>query len=466
MCGIAGYIGNGGNKDKLKAMAKALERRGPDDEGVYETRSEGKKGGFAFRRLSIIDVAGGHQPISNENGDVWVMLNGEIYDFKPLREKLLNLGHQFKTQSDTEVIVHAYEEWSEECFKKLDGMFAIAIWDSKKQKLTLARDRLGKKPLYYTIQKNTGESTMWFASELKALIAVGAFKKEIDPESLNLYFRTEAVPTPKTIFKEVYKLEPATSLSFVDGKITKNKFWNYPTETIENLGAENVVEELGKRIDESVRKRLVSDVPLGLFLSGGLDSAIVAESASRQHPGLEAFTLGFEDKTYDETENAKIIAKTLGLKHHIEILSEEKALAVLEDAINLLDEPLADPSILPQLLLSKFTRENVTVALSGDGGDELLLGYQHIPAHIWRERLDFLPGAFWNMSKKILNTVPSGSGYFSLGFKTQRLARGLDLENRLERDATWRGAFDQETLQKLLKMTFGLPHQGSSLVTN
>lgn len=443
MCGIAGYFGANGSKEKLRTMAKALEHRGPDDEGFYEA----EKIGFAFRRLSIIDLSTGHQPLSNEDGSIWVMLNGEIYDFQNLREILISLGYKFKTNSDTEIIVHAYEEWGLESFKKLNGMFAIAIWDSKKSNLFLVRDRFGKKPLYWTLQKNT----LWFASELKSLLATNVLDKEIDNNSVALFFRTDYIPTPKTIFKNVFKLEPGHILSCnKDYVVEKNKFWRFPKENLGNICQENVLKELGIKIDTAVKKRLVSDVPLGLFLSGGLDSSVVAESAARQNPGLQAFTLAFEDSSYDESGVAKIIAKTLGLEHHIDTMSEAGAISVIEEATSLFDEPLADPSILPQLFLSHFTRQKVTVALSGDGGDELLLGYQHIAAHIWSQKMSFLPKIFSDIAKNVLNKMPSNDTYFSPGFKTQRLSRGFGINDLWQRDLAWRGSFEAKEIKDFL----------------
>jgi asparagine synthase (glutamine-hydrolysing) len=220
---------------------------------------------------------------------------------------------------------------------------------------------------------------------------------------------------------------------------------------LENLAEEEVLEKVKSEIDNAVRKRLISDVPLGLFLSGGLDSTVIAESASRQKKGLEAFTLAFEDSSYDETNNAKKIAHSFNLKHNIETLSEKKALEMLDEATNLLDEPLADPSILPQLLISKFTKQNVTVCLSGDGGDELLLGYQHIQAHLFLEKIKFVNEKILNVFSRLLSFIPSSNGYFSFGFIAQRLSRGLKIKNRLERDIAWRGAYKDEEIEKLLK---------------
>ncbi len=442
MCGLVGYCGPNKETEKLQIMTESIKRRGPDDFGYYESTGIG----FGFRRLSIIDLTTGHQPLSNEDETVWVMLNGEIYDFQKIREDLVSLGHKFRTESDTEIIIHGYEQWGEDVFKKIDGMFAIAIWDYRKSKLLLARDRLGKKPLYWTIQNDT----LWFASELKAFINANVFKKEIDNESIYQYFRLDYIPTPKTIFKDVWKLEPATFISYKNNAVSKNKFWSPEKIDLENISPENALDKVRSAIDIAVKKRLVSDVPVGLFLSGGLDSTVIAESASRQKSGLEAFTLGFEDSSYDETINAKKIAESFELKHRVEIMSDTKALEILEEAVNVLDEPLADPSILPQLLISKFTKQNVTVCLSGDGGDELLLGYQHIKAHIILERFSFLNNKILSLMSKILSIVPSNSKYFSFGFIAQRFSRGLTTKDRLERDILWRGAFKNEDINKFL----------------
>ncbi|MFH1973391.1 MAG: asparagine synthase (glutamine-hydrolyzing) [Patescibacteria group bacterium] len=443
MCGIAGYVGNG-SREALRRMGEAIARRGPDDHGTHEAPGVG----FAFRRLSIIDVEGGHQPISNEDASVWVMLNGEIYGFASLRDELIRSGHRFRTRTDTEVVVHAYEEWGDACFGRLEGMFALAIWDAHAQRLVLARDRLGKKPLHWT----TRNGTIWFASELKALLAAGIVDRDIDPVSLGLYFRTDAVPTPRTIFRGVSKMEPATAMAWRNGEVERTwSFWRCPLDVMTDPSPKDVVAGLGACVDGAVRERLVSDVPLGLFLSGGLDSAVVAESASRQSSTpLKAFTVGFDEASHDETPIARMVAKALGLDHHVETLTAGDALLMLDEAIRVLDEPLADPSILPQLLLSRFTRRHVTVALSGDGGDELLLGYQHIPAHVWTRRLVRLPLSIRSVAASLLASVPAGGGYFSAGFKAQRLARGIAIDDPWTRDTAWRGAFTADGLTSIL----------------
>jgi asparagine synthase (glutamine-hydrolysing) len=426
-----------------------LRRRGPDDEGFYEAPGVG----FSFRRLSIIDVAGGHQPLSNEDGTVWVMLNGEIYGYATVRDQLASRGHRFATKSDTEVIAHAYEEWGDGCFEKLNGMFAIAIWDSKRSRLLLARDRLGKKPLYWTER----QGAVWFGSELKSLLAAGVVSKELDLVSMGMFFRTDYVPTPRSIFANVHKIEPASVKSWtVDqgiGKATREKEWSFWKPTPQNFSGiteEHAVRGLRERLDVAVKERLVSDVPLGLFLSGGLDSAVVAESAARQSvQTLKAFTIGFEDRSHDERAPAQQVAAALGLEFHEEVLHESDALALLDDATAPLDEPLADAAILPQLALARFTRSELTVALSGDGGDELLLGYQHIPAHLLINKTQWIPKVARQVAAFALRSIPAGSGYFSVGFKTQRMARGLTQPDPWSRDLAWRGSWTESDLDSL-----------------
>lgn len=443
MCGIAGYAGNG-RPEQLRRMTEALRRRGPDDEGYYE--SDGV--GFGFRRLSIIDVAGGHQPLSNEDGTIWAMLNGEMYGYALLRDELARLGHVFQSRGDTETIVHSYEEWGDACFEHLNGMFAVALWDGPRRRLVLARDRMGKKPLYYVVK----DGTLWFASEPKALLAAGVLARDIDPVSLALYFRTDAVPTPRGIFKGLRKLEPASALSWTGGAVEKTwTFWPPPSGPREDMTEREALSSLREAIDVSVRERLVSDVPLGIFLSGGIDSAVVAESAARQSSTpLKAFTIGFDDASHDERAAASIVAKTFGLDHRADILTSASALEMLDEAVACLDEPLADAAVLPQMLLARFARKEVTVAVAGDGGDELLLGYQHVSAHAFAETYPLL----WKSASVVrgpLSVIPAGSGYFSPGFKLQRLARGLGETDPWKRDMAWRGAWTAEDVSALLR---------------
>ncbi len=438
MCGIAGYVGRGGTREALERASEAIIRRGPDDQGIYQAEGIG----FAFRRLSIIDVAHGHQPLSNQEETIWVMLNGEIYNFQSLREELCHLGFQFRTHSDTEVIVQGYAAWGELVFARLEGMFAIAIWDVRTKTSLLARDRMGKKPLYYTQRANT----CWFASEVKALLAANAFSKEIDLQALGMYFRTDAVPTPQSIWKQVHKLPPATYLSISEGRIgVPTSFWQLNPATFPTISSpKEAVDVLRQAVDVAVKDRLVSDVPLGLFLSGGLDSTVVAASAVRQSSQrLRAFTIGFDDPSHDETAAAKAIAQALCLEHHVAKLSEKEALLMLDQVVECLDEPLADPAILPQLLLSRFAKTYLTVALAGDGGDELLYGYQQVPLHAFAMRYPHV-WSVTGLAKGFADNIPATQGYFSPGFKLQRAARGLGERDLWSRDLAWRGAATKE----------------------
>ena len=442
MCGLAGFAGEG-SVLQLGRMAASLHRRGPDDEGFFTTRNVG----FAFRRLSVIDLETGHQPVANEDGTIHAMLNGEIYNFKELRSELQVGGHRFKTGSDSEVIVHAYEHWGDECFSKFDGMFAIALWDQKRDRLILGRDRFGKKPLYWTVYRGT----LWFASELKALLAAGVIDRRIDPQSLRIFFRSDFVPTPRTIFRGVNKLRPASALAWSGSSIEKQwAYWSIPNFVHPEMSFEDALQGLRTRIDAAVLKRLVSDVPLGLFLSGGLDSSLIAESASRQaQKKLSAFSIGFDDATYDERESARAVAEACGLDLHEHLFTQQEAEELLQEAVQVFDEPLADPATLPQLALARFARQSVTVALSGDGGDELLLGYSHVPVHEHLIRYSY-PTSLRRIAARILRGIPATHGYFSPGFKAQRLARGIAANDLLERDLAWRGAFTKEGCEELL----------------
>ncbi len=442
MCGIAGYVGHG-TREALERASLAIIRRGPDDHGLYQ----GEGVGFAFRRLSIIDVAHGHQPLSNQDQTIWVMLNGEIYNFQSLRTELIEAGFRFATRSDTEVIVHGYAAWGEEVFRRLEGMFAIAIWDVNNKKLFLARDRMGKKPIYYTERGGT----LWFASELKALMAANVCSKEIEVEALAAYFRTDAIPTPQSIWKHVHKLSPASYIVVSQGRVSESKsFWQLRPDAFPAVASsKEAVDLLRHSIDSAVKDRLVSDVPLGLFLSGGLDSTVVAASAVRQSSQrLRAFTIGFDDPSHDETAAAKGIAQALCLEHHVAKLSEKEALLMLDEAVECLDEPLADPAILPQLLLARFAKKYLTVALAGDGGDELLYGYQHIPLHGLAMRY---PGLWQHAGiiKGLARYMPASQGYFSPGFKLQRAARGLGERDLWNRDVAWRGAVTKKDIGSL-----------------
>jgi len=378
MCGIAGFIDfwdrNGNDSFErgrlLKSMCDVIRHRGPDDEGFL------LKDGVALgmRRLSIIDLAGGHQPISGEDGSVTIVFNGEIYSFQELRSELEKRGHTFKTNSDTEAIVHAYEEYGPACADHLRGMFAFAIWDDRKRELYIARDRVGKKPLYYTV---TPGQTLVFGSEIKSILEHPDVTREINLEALDAYFTLGYIPDPLTIFQNVHKLPPGHYLTFSAGRVAIQQYWDFKFEPAASRKPEDYMEELRALLNESVRLRLISDVPLGAFLSGGVDSStVVALMAQHMNQPVKTFSIGFHEDSYNELKYARLTAKKLGTDHH-EFFVTPQICDIINDLVWHFDEPFADPSAIPTFMVSKLARDHVTVALSGDGGDELFAGYTH-----------------------------------------------------------------------------------------
>jgi asparagine synthase (glutamine-hydrolysing) len=347
-------------------MNASLQHRGPDDEGYYED----DQASLAMRRLSIIDLHTGQQPISNESGDIWVVYNGEIYNFQNVRAALEQRGHIFKTQTDTEIIVHAYEEYGDECVTHFNGMFAIALWDARECRLFLARDRLGIKPLYYW----AGTDKLVFGSELKALTRHPDVPRQVDLAALDLFLTLEYIPAPRTIYEGVFKLLPGHRLVVEKRKLKITQYWDVPYQPISQSEAE-CAEILSGLIKESVRLRLISDVPLGAFLSGGIDSSTIVGymSQSASEP-VRTFSIGFEDDTYNELPYAEAVAKHFDTKHHIEVLKSDHT-DLIEQLIAHFDEPFADTSVFPTFLVSKLASREVKVVLSGDGGDELFAGY-------------------------------------------------------------------------------------------
>jgi len=372
MCGICGIYNYGSGlpvtREALKAMNDLIVHRGPDDEGYYAHENVG----LAMRRLSIIDLSTGHQPISNEDGTLWIVFNGEIYNFQELREGLLARGHKFKTRSDTEVILHLYEEKGADFPKELRGMFAVAIWDKKKQRLVLARDRMGKKPLYYAVTP----SFIAFASELRCLLAVPGMPRDIDLKAVDSYLTLQYIPSPMSVFKSARKLEPAHTLVFEKGNIKTVRYWNLPLgEKKLALPVEELKERLRAELAEAVKIRLISEVPLGAFLSGGIDSSVVvALMAKASAEPVKTFSIGFKEAEFSELGYAKQVARMYGT-NHTEFVVEANMASVLEKLAWHYSEPYADSSALPSYFVSRETRKAVTVALNGDGGDENFGGY-------------------------------------------------------------------------------------------
>jgi len=382
MCGICGIaVTPGGprvSSEILAGMCRQIVHRGPDDEGFYADDHVG----LGNRRLSIIDVEGGHQPLSNEDGTIWIAYNGEAYNFSEIRDELIGCGHAFKTRSDTETMVHAYEEWGTAFIRRFRGMFAFALWDKKKRRLLLVRDRVGIKPLYYT---RLADGALVFGSELKAILAYPAVKREIDPQALDLFLTLEYIPAPHSIFKNIFKLPAGCFLTYENGRIAVEKYWDIEPgepgdEAARKRSLPSLMDELYALLKESVKLRLISDVPLGAFLSGGIDSStVVGLMRELGASPLRTFSIGFKDTSYDELAHARRIAKLFDTAHE-ELIIEPRALELTEKLVRHLDEPLGDFSIFPTFLVSQMARAHVKVALSGDGGDELFAGYEHYQA--------------------------------------------------------------------------------------
>ena len=372
MCGIAGFAfvdaGHPVDRELLDRMTGVMRHRGPDAGGVHL----GPGVGLGHRRLSIIDVAGGDQPIYGEDRTCAVILNGEIYNFKELERELSARGHVFKTRSDTESIVHAYEEWGVDCVKRLRGMFAFVLWDDSRRRLLLARDRAGKKPLYYHAD---GERLI-FASEIKGLLQDQSIKRRLSLESLSDYFSFGNIPSPSTVFQSIYQIPPAHFLVWERGRSSLHEYWDVDFRPTGPSRPEEALEAFAPIFDEAVRVRMVADVPLGAFLSGGIDSSAVVASMARQSDRpLVTTSVGFAERTHSELEHARLVAQAVGSQHH-EVLVRPNAVEDLPRLVWHLDQPFADSSALPTYYVSKAAREQVTVALSGDGGDEIFAGYE------------------------------------------------------------------------------------------
>jgi len=387
MCGITGIININRapvSEKILMNMANVLKHRGPDDEGYFTNRHnvdrckkwkhcEGVGNvGLAHMRLSIIDVSSGHQPISNEDSTVWVTYNGEIYNYRDLRTELLHRGHKFATHSDTEVIVHAYEEWGDKCVQKFRGMFAFVIWDQCHEKVFAARDRLGIKPLHYYFDKQR----FIFGSEIKAILECPDVQKKIRPDSVSDYFHLMYVPGPKSIFEGIYKLLPGHTLTIENGVLAENEYWDISFAQTQVLSEDEWCQKIIKKLSESIDLRMISDVPLGAFLSGGVDSsAVVALMNSLQSESIKTASIGFSEDKFNELPFAREIAEQYKTHHHEKVVDAD-CLDVLEKLVWHFDEPFADSSAIPTYYVSQIAREKVTVALSGDGGDENFAGYR------------------------------------------------------------------------------------------
>ncbi len=427
MCGLAGFTG-AGSHDDIRRMTRAIAHRGPDGEGFLHDPDTALH--LGHRRLAIIDLAGGVQPLFNEDGRIAVVYNGEIFNHLELRAELVAAGHRFRTDhSDTEVLVHGYEEWGEDLPLRLNGQFAFAIYDARRRRLFLARDRFGEKPLYYTQQNGI----FAFASEAGALAAHPRLRFSVDPLGLQKFFAHGFVPAPGTIYRECRKLPAGHALTFdmAESRVQTRCYWRFTLEPDAGLAAADeprLAEEARSLLFESVRRRLLSDVPLGLFLSGGIDSTAAVAGAVRCRPAgsLDTFTIGFNDASFDESAFARRAAAHFGTRHHEDILDFGTARDLMASVLARLDEPLGDASILPTYLVSRFARKSVTVALSGDGGDEMFGGYDTfkalLPARLYAA---LVPAGLHRGFRRLADLLPISRGNMGFDFKVKRFLRGL-----------------------------------------
>jgi asparagine synthase (glutamine-hydrolysing) len=450
MCGICGvfHFDNAPiEAQALELMVQVIHHRGPDDAGTWQSGPVG----LGNTRLAIIDLsAAGHQPLANETNDVWIAFNGEIYNFPALRTEVEAHGHVYRSRTDTETIVHLFEEHGIDCLQMLRGMFALALWDSRKRELWLARDRIGKKPLYYY----QDDRRLVFGSEIKCLLAYPGVPRQLNRQAVPLYLAYGYVPAPDTIFSGIRMLRPGCWLKVSDGQVEERSYWEVPLPHPEQKDSHDAEQEWSEallaQLREAVRLRLISDVPLGAFLSGGLDSsAVVALMAEAAHGPVKTFAMGFAgEPSYDETEYAQMVAKHLGSDHH-EFIVEPDVVDLLPKLVWHLDQPFGDSSAIPTYLVSKLAREHVTVALTGDGGDELLAGYERFQAARLANRYRALPGFAHRAVTAIAQRWPQGTGYRDLGRRTLRFVSRARLPLP-EQYLGWVGVMSPEIVEELV----------------
>jgi asparagine synthase (glutamine-hydrolysing) len=463
MCGIAGYIGSAGavqaSPATLHQMADAIAHRGPDDEGFFHHDGDVAHVGLAHRRLAIIDLNSGHQPIGNETGRIQIVFNGEIYNYQALRAELIAAGHAFRTNSDTETIVHAYEQWGDDCVTRLRGMFAFALWDGDRQRLLLARDRFGKKPLFLL---QHGE-TLLFASEIKALLGVPGVRPEVEPGVLAGYLAYRYVPGPRTLLRGIRKLQPGSLAAWERGRLVERGWYQPPDATARVAGAvpSDPAGAFLEQLDEAVRIRMVADVPFGAFLSGGIDSsAIVALMARHSEHAVRTFSVGFAEGAYSELGYAREVAQAYRTEHHELTVTQAEMVEYLPHITRLRDAPVSEPSDVPIFLLSREARRTVKMVLTGEGSDEFLGGY---PKHVferWAPALGAVPAPLYRHAiEPLVRALP----YRARRIKTAALTLGIrDWATRMPR---WFGALSPEEGQALLDpaiaaqaLAVGLPH--------
>jgi asparagine synthase (glutamine-hydrolysing) len=443
MCGIAGKLSldRAVDPELIDRMCEVVEHRGPDSRGTF---CDGGIG-IGVQRLAIIDLETGDQPIANEDGSVVVVQNGEIYNYRELRRELEGRGHRFSTASDTEVIAHLYEDHGDACVDHLRGMFALAVWDRRRRRLLLARDRVGKKPLFYAARNGS----FWFASEAKSILQDAEVPRDVDLDAIDCFLQFQYVPHPKSAFAELRKLPPAHVLSWEDGRVEIRRYWKLSySPDAHDRSEDEMCERIRAELLEATRLRLRSDVPLGAFLSGGVDSsAVVAAMARLSSNPVKTFSIGFDVESFDETAHARRIAELFGTEHH-EFRVEPHAMEILPRLVWHYGEPFADQSAIPSFYLAELTRRHVTVALNGDGGDEDFAGYPRYAANALMYRLGWVPGPLARGAAWGLDRLGAGPGPRSLRTRLRRLAHGVSLAP-YDRYAMWVAYFTERDRAEL-----------------
>jgi asparagine synthase (glutamine-hydrolysing) len=446
MCGIAGTAALNPRAPldaaQVRRMLDRVAHRGPDDDGLHAAAGAV----LGHRRLSVIDVAGGHQPLFGARPTTAIVANGEIYNYLSLRRELEARGHRFRTNSDTEVAAHAYDAWGDAFLDRVDGMFALALWDGARRRLLLARDRMGEKPLYWTV----AGGALIYASELSAVLAHSAVAPTVDPYALSAYLANEYVPAPHSMIRSVSKLEPGTALILEDGRIDVRPYWKLRPRVSPHVSDYGEAVSLVRAaLERAVRSRLISDVPVGIFLSGGLDSSAVAALAARDGT-LDTFSIGFDESSFDESGYARVVAEHIGSRHHQRVVRAAEMPDLVPRLGSLLDEPMGDASILPTWLLSAFAREHVTVALGGDGGDELFGGYYMHQAHRFDGAMRRVPRPVHRLMAAAAARLPVSHRNFSPGFKALRFLRG-SADPAPYNHALWMASFSPAEQAQLLE---------------
>jgi len=451
MCGITGWANLNssvpppdGAKELLHSMCERMVHRGPDSEGLFVTTGAA----LGMRRLAIIDLVTGEQPVFNEDKSVAVILNGEIYNYRELRSDLEKKGHAFRSASDTEVLPHLYEEHGDNMVELLNGMFAFALWDLKRRRLLIARDRFGEKPLYWGVFDNT----LLFASEPKVLLAHPSVTPSLNLQALRQYLSFDYIAAPLSIYQGVNKLPAAHTLTLQDGRIAVEPYWRLSYKQRQRVPSEaEAAEQLRDLLADAVRMRLVSDVPLGVLLSGGVDSSTIAALAVQSSSeAVKTFSISFAESSFDESAYARGVAKFLGTDHHEERLSANLAANLVSEIGSWMDEPFSDPSLVPTYLLSRFTRKHVTVALGGDGGDELFAGYEMYAGHRWAEAYQRMPSFFRkHLVEPVVRRLPVKTKNLSFDYKANRFVTGVGYD-QVARHHIWFGSFTPEQQELLL----------------